>query len=260
MAEAVLEPGRLVNGNPRSWLGSIWLHPRATYAQVVAQSKAVWLLPLLVLSVSVVLNVAVSGRLKQIAAQSGQVQLPPDFEYYSPEQQAQLMQAWAATSGPAFVYVIPALGRLTIVWVSWLLVGSLLHLAMTLIGGRGDTARMLNVVAWASLPLSLRELVRAGAMLVTHQAIQNPGLSGFAPGNMGNGALYLSKLLASIDIYTIWYMILIGIGASATRELPPRKTWLVMIITIIFWLLFQALVGFGLAQLNGLQITRPFFY
>lgn len=38
--------------------------------------------------------------------------------------------------------------------------GGLLHLVLTMLGGRDSTGGALNIVAWAALPFALRDLVR----------------------------------------------------------------------------------------------------
>ncbi len=187
MTSVLAQPIEIPSQRSRSWMMSIWLHPRFTFKQIVVQAKSVWLIPLLLFSIAVLGNVIVNGHLKQLAAQNGEVILPPDFQYYSPEQQQQLMTAIQATSGPAFLYILPVLGRIGTVWIIWLITGSLLHLIMTLSGGRGNTSRALDIVAWASVPLILREFIRAIAITIAKEPIQYPGLSGFAPAGIDRG-------------------------------------------------------------------------
>ena len=185
--------------------------------------------------------------------------LPPDFQYYSPEQQAQFQQAMAATSSPVFLYVFPALVALSRVWIGWLLVGGLLHLVMTLLGGRGDTGAAMNLVAWAALPFALRDIVRIIAMLASQQLIASPGLSGFAPASEGFGPLFLVGLLGSVDIYLIWYSLLLVLGVRLGNGISRVKALsAVFLILILIFSAQAALVAFA-GQLGGLTIIRPFF-
>ncbi len=260
MLEASVKPASRMKNNRFSWVWGIFVRPKVTIAQIAAQTNGVWLLPLLVLSLFALANVASSGWLKQIAAQSGQVQLPPDFQYYPPEQQEKFMQAVAATSGPAFVYVLPALARVLTVIVGWLLVGNMLHLVLTMFGGRNTATSTLNLVAWAGLPFALRDLVRTIAMLLTRQLIQSPGLSGFAPAQAGKLSQYLVHLFGLIDIYLIFHLILLGLGARTIGGLSARKAWGGVVLTMLILIGLQALVGFGLAQLSAIQVARPFLF
>jgi hypothetical protein len=241
------------------WLLPTLFQPRATMARIAAHPGDAWLTPILVLMACALGLVAVAGPLKQAAAQLGQT-VPDEFQYWSPEQQAQFMQAQAATSGPVVIYVFPAIIAVLGVWVGWLVMVGVLHLVLTLIGGRGSTRTAMNVVAWAALPLAVRDLVRLGAMLSTKQLIARPGLSGFAPADGGPVSLMLASLLALIDIYVIWQIVLLILGVRAGNGLSLGKAVGGVLLTMILILLLQALPGFLAAQLGGLEIIRPFFF
>ncbi len=132
------------------WLIPALFRPRSTFAAIGAYSGSAWLTPLLALTLTGLLRVAAAGPIQQSASLSEQQSLPPDFQYYSPEQQAQLQQATQATSGPIFVYVFPAISAVAGVWAGWLVVVGLLHLVLTMLGGRGSTRATMNVAAWAA--------------------------------------------------------------------------------------------------------------
>jgi hypothetical protein len=242
------------------WLMPALFRPRRTFAEIVAQPHGVWLTPLLVLSATGLVHAIVAGVFKQAAAQSGGMSLPPGFEYYTPEQQAQFQQAMAATSGPVFVYVFPAILSILGVWVGWLIVSGLLHLTFTLLGGRSSTSLASNLVAWGGLPLALRDVVRIVAMLVSRQLITHPGLSGFASADDGGFSIYLTQLLGLIDLYLIWHFVLLAIGARAGTGLTKLKAWAGPLITLLVVLLVQALFGYLSVQLSSLDTIRPFLF
>jgi hypothetical protein len=241
------------------WIPTVLFHPKQAFSQIMAQSSAVWLTPMLVLTLASLARVLVTGSINQAAAKTGQVSLPPDFQYYSPSQQAQFMQAAQATQGPVFVFVFPALSALVAIWMGWLLVGGLIHLVLTLLGGRGDTGAAMNLVAWAALPFAIRDLVRAGSMLSTHQLIQRAGLSGFAPVGESSLNLFLSALLALVDIYVIWHVLLLIVGVRTGDGLSRSKAVGGVLLTVLLALCLQALLGFAAAKLGGMTIIRPFF-
>lgn len=241
------------------WVPDVLFRPRQAFARILSLNTGVWLTPLLILTVTTLIRVLVAGSLNQAAAQLGQPNLPPDFQYYSPQDQAQFMQATQATQGPVFIYIFPAVAALLGVWIGWLLVGGLLHLVLTLLGGRGNTGGALNLVAWASLPFAVRDGVRIIAMLSTHQLIQNPGLSGFAPTGNGGWSAFLAALLALIDLYMIWHILLLVTGVNAGDGISRGKAWGGVLVTVLLVLSLQALLGFFSAKLGGLTIIRPFF-
>lgn len=245
---------------PFGWLAGALFRSRATFASIAAQTRPVWLLPLLVYTLTALARVAANGWVRQLSAQSGNIPLPPDFQYYSPEQQAQFMQAMQATSGPVFVYIFPALTAIGAIWLGWLLVSGALHLVFTMVGGRGETLTSLNLVAWSSLPFSLRELVRVIALLSTRQMIDQPGLSGFIASDAAGFMAYLRAFLALVDIYLIWHIVLLYLGARKGIGVAPGKAWLSILVTMLLVLGLQALLTFLLTQLGGLTIVRPFFF
>jgi hypothetical protein len=241
------------------WLLGALFRPRQTFPHIAQSAESVWLTPVALLMVTALLQVLISGAIKQAAAASGQIVYPPGFEWYTPEQQAQFHQALEATSGPIFVYVLPAVLAIVGLVVAWLVTGWLLHLVLTLFGGRGTAGQVLNVVAWAALPFALRNSVRVLAMIQSQQLIGHPGLSGFAPAGSEAGALYLAALLAAIDIYLIWTVILLTAGAQISDRLPALKAAAAVLVTVAGLILLRATPTLLAARLSDLTIIRPFF-
>ena len=172
-----------------NWILPVILRPKEAFASITAQNQAVWLAPMLILSIAIILNVLAAGSTNANLTPVNQAP-PPDFEYYSPEMQDQFYQAMQATTDPVLVYIFPLFTRLGGLWLGWLLLGGGIHLLLTLLGGRGDTGVTMNITAWASLPLALRDLIRTGAILISRQSIQYPGLSGFVPEGQGGSMLF----------------------------------------------------------------------
>ncbi len=229
-------------------------------AEITAQPKGVWLTPIVLLCLTGLVAVVVGGPLRQQAALSGQAELPPDFQWYTPEQQAQFLQAQSATSGTAFVYVFPALQAVLRVWLGWLIVGALLHLALTLLGGRGTMQSAMNLVAWAGLPFGMRDLIRTLYMLLGHRLIRAPGLSGLLGADLGGSALLVSQLLALIDVYLLWHVAVLVVGVRTQADPGRGRAWGSVALTQAAALLLQALPAYLVGRLAGLTIARPFFF
>lgn len=251
-------------GRPPRWYFGMILpalfQPRQTFARIVAGERSLVSTPLFVLVVLAVLSALLAGSIKEAVAASGQVTLPPGFEWYTPEQQAQFFQAMTATSGPVFLYVLPSIVAALGVIASWLLVGWLLHLLLTLMGGRAPSRQTLNVVAWASLPFAVRHVVRIGAMLAGDQLVAYPGLSGFVGSEQGNVALFVAALLALIDLYLIWHVALLIMGVRSGDSLSRGKAWTAVLLTVVLVLILRALPALVTAQFSDLTVVRPFFY
>lgn len=242
------------------WAFEILLYPRQIFQKVASLGVSSWFTPLLVLSISALMLVMVAGPIKQQAAQTGQFELPPEYQYLSPEDQARIQEALAATQGPVFIYVFPALSSIAGVWMGWLVVGGLLHLTLTLLGGRGATSGSMNLVAWSATPFALRDLVRIIYMLSSDRLILNPGLSGFIEVTQSSFRLFLNKLFFHVDIYLVWHILLLMIGVQIASGLSRRKSILGATLPVLMVLILQTLMSFLITRLAGLTIIRPFFF
>jgi hypothetical protein len=245
------------------WILPAFIRPRATFAAIAAQVGGVWLVPLLILTVFALARTIVTGSVQQAAMQSGQFgpggsavvvggRAGPGSGggELTPEQQQQFEQAQSLATNPLVIYGIPSALAIAGTWLGWLIVGSVLHLVFTLLGGRGSTRSSLNIVAWAALPFALRDLVRLAFMLAAGRLIMNPGLSGFAPMSDGVPNAFCVGLLSLVDLYLIWHVVLIGLGLRASERVTPVKAWGGAAVTLGVLMLLQALPGY-LASLLG---------
>jgi hypothetical protein len=250
-------------GPDRAWrfdlVLPLFLRPRATLERIAAFNHSLWRTPVLLLVLGAVGRTLAAGWVQGAAAGGGEVDLPPGFEYYTPEQMAQFQQAATATNNPTFNYILPALGALLGVIASWLVISWLLHLLLTLLGGRGTSQATINVVAWAGLPLLLRYGVQIAVLLVTRSAVTAAGLSGFAPPGEGSGAALLEALLAQVDIYLLWQIVLLVIAARLVSQLTAAKCWLAVLVVMALLMLLRALPAVVLAQFGDLTVIQPFF-
>lgn len=255
----------LPSDRPRSlhfeWLLPVLIRPRKAFSEIAAQARGVWLVPILTLTLIAILVAVIRGVTLASDPAAQQVDLPPDFQYYSPSDQERFMQAAQATSSPSFRYIFPAIGGSLGVWVGWLVVSGVIHLATTLLGGRSDTRAASNLVAWAGLPFGVRGLVRILAMLIGGHVIASPGVSGFVPDGATGFMLFLGSLLALVDLYIVWHIVLLFIGIrAADPNLSAPKALGAVVVIILVTMLFQALVSFGVAQIGNLTLMRPFFF
>jgi hypothetical protein len=263
MAEYQLDALNQVVERPRAlhfeWALPILVRPRRTFEQIIQKDNAVWLAPLLILTVFALLMVAAGGPIRQAAAQT-QVTLPPDYDYYPPEWQQQYQEGFAARQGVVFIYVYPALGILAQIWLGWFLVGSLLHLGLTLSGSRNSNTTILNLLAWASLPFVFRYIVQAVYLMTTKKAIAAPGVSGFLAAETTGFSLFARSLLSLVDIYLIWYLVLLLVGILLVAKISRVKALIVTIVISLVLLALQALPGFLMATFGGLRTQGGFYF
>ncbi len=233
---------------------AVFFNPRATFSGMASETRATWLTPMLVLTVTAILAVVTAGYLKTRAAMMGEIPLPVDWQWWTPEMQNNYMQAQQATQGPVFMYIMPLVGSLAGLWLGWLVFAGLLHLGSTLFGGRGSMQNALSLVAWASLPFALRDVLRIVFMVIVGHPIVSPGLSGFA---VGSG--FLSQLLARTDIFLLWNIVLLVIGFAVVDGLPKGKSFANVFLVILLVLLAQAGLATLTSGLGGSAIQRPYF-
>lgn len=255
-----IDVSNAVSGRKRwGWLLTTFARPAKTLQEITREERAVWLIPMLLLTVLTIASVLVAGPLKQQAALAAPVEPPPGFEYMTPEQQEQYMQAQASASGPTQTVLFPAIGKLAALWMGWFILGGILHLALTLLGSRGTSTAAFNLAAWASLPFAIRIIVQIIAMLTARQLIQSPGLSGFIAADATGLLSFFRSLLGMVDIYLIWQIILLWVGSSSSMGLTKGKALTGVLTTVLLLLAISALPGFLIAQVSGLSVDRPFF-
>ncbi|MEP0803867.1 MAG: YIP1 family protein [Chloroflexota bacterium] len=233
---------------------AVMFRPRAAFSEMASETRAVWSTPMILLTITAALVVLVRGYLRTRAAMMGEIELPPDWQWWTPEMQNSYMQAQQVQQGPVYMYIMPLVGALAGLWLGWLALAALLHLGSTLFGGRGSMQGALNVVGWASLPFALRDLLRAAYMLLAQHTIASPSLSGFAS---GGGFLY--HLLARTDLFLFWSFILLIIGFAVVDNLPRGKAFANAFIVMALALLAQAGLAVLASSIGGAAIQRPFF-
>jgi hypothetical protein len=232
----------------------VLFQPKRTFTEIADEARPSWLTPMLTLSLSALVSVIARGYLTARAAMMGEIPLPPDWQYWTPEMQNNYMQAQQSTQGPVFVYIIPLVSALAALWLGWLIFSGLLHLGSTLLGGRGSMLGALNLVGWAYLPFALRDLLRVIYMLLAGHAIVSPGLSGFA-----SDAAFLSQILARTDLFFIWSAILLAVGLGISDGLSRGKSITAVVLILLLVLLTQAGLGALVANFGSQASQNPVF-
>lgn len=251
MQNEEIDPGKKNPGRLRfDWLLPVVIHPRAIMKEIAGREKGVWLAPLLLLSLMMVILALASGPASKAAIEKASAEMPQDFEYYTPEQQEQFLKARDGAANPTFIYIIPAVSRIASVWVSWFLLGGILYLVLTLMGSRTTSVAAFNLAAWSSIPIALRSLVQAVAILATNRLISAPGLSGFAPLGVTGIASLFWVMMRSFDLFLIWQVILLGLGVIPLSKMTGKKAWGSVMLAVVIFILVISLPNF-----IGLQIA-----
>lgn len=259
MAEIELE--QLEAARPRrmhmEWVLPLFFHPRRTLKKVGEQEHSVWIAPLLILSILAVLVILAGGQPRTIQSQSN-IETPLDFQYWPPEMQQEFMDNQAAKAGPLYIYIFPALGALAGVWIPWFLLGVILHLVLTLSGSRSSNTTALNLVGWASLPFAIRFIIQAIAIMTSKQLIGSPGVSGFIAADVNGFMTFLRGVLAQVDLYLIWQILLLVVGVLPLTGLTRSKAWTAVLLSVLIVVALKALPALIGSQLSGLSTTQMF--
>lgn len=159
----------------------------------------------------------------------------------SEEQMAQ-MERITSASVKVMSWVFPLL---FIVW--YLIIAGVLLLAFRLMGGEGNFAQAFAITLYSWIPMVLFSILTAIIVLargsfdpVTAATLvkSNPA---FLVDMKANPVLY--SLLSSIDLFTIWMLILLTIGFSVMSKLSKAKS---AVIVVSLWIASLVIkVGFA---------------
>jgi len=259
--EAVLTPPRKTKQRQAfhfAWVPGIFLRPANTIRAILADEKPNWLLPMLLLSLMLILNVVLSGPAKRTAIQAG-LNMPAEFQYWSPEEQNNYMAAQASKTSPTFVYAYPILGGIATWWVIWLLTASILHLMITLGGSRSPNVKSSNLVGWAMLPFALGLLIKAIAVAASGRLLTPAPLAALLPADSTGLQLYARSVLGIIDAYWLWHVILLLLGARPLSKLTAGKALGAMLAVILLMLLLEGVPGLLGGLLGNMSGGGMFF-
>jgi len=259
--EAVLTPPRKTKQRQAfhfAWVPGIFLRPAKTIRAILADEKPNWLLPMLLLSLMLILNVVLSGPAKRTAIQAG-LNMPAEFQYWSPEEQNNYMAAQASKTSPTFVYAYPILGGIATWWVIWLLTASILHLMITLGGSRSPNVKSSNLVGWAMLPFALGLLIKAITVAASGRLLAPAPLAALLPADSTGLQLYARAVLGIIDAYWLWHVILLLLGARPLSKLASGKALGAMLAVIVLMLLLQGVPGLLGGLLGNMSGGGMFF-
>jgi Yip1-like protein len=136
--------------------------------------------------------------------------------------------------------------------VVYLFFAAVFALGMILIQAKTSFKKILSVVSWSGVATGLvGTLVNIGALMVQDQQTLkdfDPSTStGFAPTNLGSflaagSAPTLRALAGSIDIFTIWFLVLLSIGFAAiagAKKITTGKTAKVVFGFWVLWILLK---------------------
>jgi len=236
------EPQRLIN---------VFIAPKKTFEDLKRNSS--WWVPFIISAVfGLIVGIVTVQRvdMRQFAQQ--QIDKSPlaqkQLERLTPEQREQNLAIRASITKGTF-YAIPV----------FQLIGGLIFAAVLMavfnfiLGAEVSFARALGVVFYASIPGIIRAILLIVSLLTSSDPSTidlagnpMPTNTGFFLDPQGNKVLY--SLASALDIFIIWYVVLLGLGfAAASMNRKPSRGTGIATVFVCYGILVLIGLGFKLA-------------
>jgi len=118
-------------------------------------------------------------------------------------------------------------------------------------GGSARFAVVFSTVAYASVPIGLGALAIVGLMALTGSPTVGTNLSFLVDGTRHP---VLWSIARQLDLFSIWFFILLGIAAEHVFDLPRRRGRQVGLLFAVFYLFIMSISGIG----NAGQFENPY--
>ena len=219
----------------------LYLSPSRAFGRL--KEKPTWLIPL---TIALVANMLISllsaqyvdrDKIRQAAVEAMQKQNLPEEQI---KQRTEVMETWF--SNPLARYGAPPVSALFGSLIGFLFLAVVYNVSLPLFGGVSDFKRTWAIICNAGLIAVPSAIVHGTLVLIKKSAAVSTGLSMFAP-NLKNP--FLSIVLARVDLFILWEVILCAIGLNVIFGLKGSKSYVLVfavwaVITVIF-----ALLGMG---------------
>ncbi len=233
--------------NPFQRLAGVLFAPADTFEDIARKPDV--LVPLvLILLISLFSTLVLVPRIdfeesvRQQMEQSGRNMSPQDMDR-------------AAKMGAAFGKVMAYTGPLWGIAVL-VIMASVLLLAFRMLGGEGGFKQALSVTLYSWIPLALNSVI-ATIVAFSRESIDPTQMQTLVRSNpaflvdmKAHAVLY--SALASLDLFTIWTLILLSIGFAAVSRFSKAKS---AVIVVSLWLV-TVVVKLGFAALGAAQARR----
>ena len=234
-------------------LMGIILRPRATFEYLASRGGRSWWAPCVFAALFAVLPIVAAAPITadqaREAIEATQERMGERAGSGTPaDQEAQMEQALSMAASPLITVVFPSVARVLGLVLAWLAWTGALYLAGTAMGGRSTFGQMFRAVSWTWIPFALRGLLQTVYILISGQAIANPGFSGYVRSSQpvaeiiavppDTGQMLVAALLSKVDLFLGWNLVLILIGVAVVTRLPRRKT---IVVGLGVWLLLTAI-------------------
>ena len=219
--------------------------PDATFASIARRPD--WVVPLVILLImSIAAGVVIAQHVDFGAAAREAMEQNKNMT----QEQMDRGVRMAAGIGKVATYLSPVL---TVIGL--LVMAGVLLLAFRIYGGEGDFKQAFSVTCYASMPSVIKGIVLVIITLAKGGIIPAQALATLVRSNLGFLADYKASpmafaLLSSVDIFSIWFCVLLIIGFSYVARVSKVKAAVVVVSLWVVVLLFK-LIGPAMQSLRA---------
>lgn len=220
--------------SPLGALVGVLARPRRTFERMREAERGHWWLLFVLAFVALVLLTLVTVPIEAEAARAALEAQQEQLEDLPPEQLQQFEQTQELFTSQAMLGAIGAATGTVGLLINYAVRAGLLFLLGLALGGRAAFRQVWRMAVWTTLPDVLRSLLQAVAVLVTGGLPATGLTAAFTGAELAEMSPLLVTLLQRIDLFTIWGLVLIGVGMIATTRFSRAKG---AVVAIIYWLL-----------------------
>jgi hypothetical protein len=126
----------------------------------------------------------------------------------------------------------------------WVAIGLVFWGIFSMLGGKSSFGPMFAATAWAGMVSIPGSLIKVPLMFAMETAKVHTSLALILPPDMDE--TYIFRLLAQIDIFTIWTLAVMALGYSVFTGIKQKKSlWAVFIAWSVWALVISAVKGMG---------------
>jgi hypothetical protein len=223
----------------------VYTAPTRAFARL--KEKPSWLLPV---ALVLIFNIAATFVTTQYVDWTAQRDLAVEQMQKRGMTQEQIDQAVEGMDkfygSPIARFGLPLVGALVTGIIGILLLTIIYNVSLPMLGASGNFVRALSVVAWAGMALIPGAIIRIVLVLLKKSADVSTSLLLLAP-NLKGG--FVAALLAQVDPFAIWQLILAGLGLKVVFDLKGSRSYiLVFAVWLVLTLIFSLLGARGAAM------------
>lgn len=201
------------------------------------KEKPEWVTPFVIVLIVVALSAAltVSMTRETVMAQQEEILRERGVE------EEQIERAMQFASGPVAMITSTIIAPIMIA-LMLLVFAAILNLFIPLFGGKGAFKPVFSVVCFSSLIKVPGAILRLILIIITKSPYVTASLALFAPTLAKTSFSY--RLLAGVDFFIIWEMILVALGIAITSEVRKNNAY---VLVFIIWIA-SVFIGAGLGM------------